>query len=339
VTLLLLIITQYTKVKTGIKQAKTDKFRKERKMTASEIKIQIINYPGAMQTATLGLYEMFLLANRFAEEHSLAARFEVEITDVAKLATQKRKNNIVILPPNIVDEYFLAPETVLRQWIIKQHKQGAVICAVCAGTFILAETGLLNNRPATTHWGLAAQLETLYSEVNINSEKIIINDGDLITAGGLMSWMDLGLELVAQFFNPAIMRQLGKHLIIDTAPREQRYYQSFNPRFDHGDDVIRKIQTHIQAKFHTRLTVASLAEKSHLSERTFARHFIQATGFNTNEYLQRLRIQKACELLESTKKTFEVIAYDVGYEDVSACRKAFVKIIGLTPKEFRRRFV
>jgi transcriptional regulator GlxA family with amidase domain len=95
----------------------------------------------------------------------------------------------------------------------------------------------------------------------------------------------------------------------------------------------------MQAKFHTRLTVAALANKSHLSDRTVARHFIQAPGFKAKEYLQRLRIQKACELLESTKKTFETIAYDVGYEDVSACRKSFVKIIGLTPKEFRRRFV
>jgi transcriptional regulator GlxA family with amidase domain len=303
------------------------------------MKVQIVNYPGAMQTATQGLYEMFLLANRFAKEHNLKERFGVEIIEVPDLATAKRKNHIVILPPNIVDEYFLSPEEELNQWIVKQHKQGAVICAVCAGTFILANTGLLNNRPATTHWGLSHQLQTLFTEVKVNSEKIIINDGDLITAGGLMSWMDLGLELVAQFLNPAIMRQLGKYLIIDTAPREQRYYQSFNPRFDHGDDVIHKIQTYMQAKFHARLTVASLAKKSHLSERTFARHFIQATGFKANEYLQRLRIQKACELLESTKKTFEVIAYNVGYEDVSACRKSFVKIIGLTPKEFRRRFV
>ena len=303
------------------------------------MKIQIVNYPGAMQTATQGLYEMFLLANRIAEEHGLAERFDMQIIEVPDLATAKGKNHIVILPPNFIDEYYLTPAAELNQWIVKQHKQGAVICAVCAGTFILAETGLLNNRPATTHWGLSNQLQRLFTEVNVNSEKIIINDGDLITAGGLMSWMDLGLELVAQFLTPAVMRQLGKFLIIDTAPREQRYYQSFNPRFDHGDDVIHKIQTHMQAKFHTRLTVASLAKKSHLSERTFARHFIQATGFKANEYLQRLRIQKACELLESTKKTFEVIAYDVGYEDVSACRKSFVKIIGLTPKEFRRRFV
>ncbi|MEH6449441.1 MAG: helix-turn-helix domain-containing protein [Oleispira sp.] len=79
------------------------------------------------------------------------------------------------------------------------------------------------------------------------------------------------------------------------------------------------IQTHLHAKYHIGPSAAQLAK--------------------ANEYLQRLRIQKACELLESTKKTFEVIAYDVGYEDVSACRKSFVKIIGLTPKEFRRRFV
>jgi YesN/AraC family two-component response regulator len=68
-------------------------------------------------------------------------------------------------------------------------------------------------------------------------------------------------------------------------------------------------------------------------------HSFVASGFKANEYLQRLRIQKVCELLESTKKTFEVIAYDVGYGNVSACRKSVVKIIGLTPNEFRRRFV
>ncbi len=89
---------------------------------------------------------------------------------------------------------------------------------------------------------------------------------------------------------------------------------------------------HGQAQRTKVKSVASLAKKSHLSERTFARHFIQATGFKANEYLQRLRIQKACELLESTKKTFEVIAYDVGYEDVSACRllvhkESFVKLL------------
>lgn len=175
-----------------------------------------------MQTATQGLYEMFLLANRIAEEHGLAERFDMQIIEVPDLATAKGKNHIVILPPNFIDEYYLTPAAELNQWIVKQHKQGAVICAVCAGTFILAETGLLNNRPATTHWGLSNQLQTLFTEVNVNSEKIIINDGDLITAGGLMSWMDLGLELVAQFLTPAVMRQLGKFLIIDTAPREQR---------------------------------------------------------------------------------------------------------------------
>jgi len=178
-----------------------------------------------------------------------------------------------------------------------------------------------------------------FPKVQVNSEKILINDGDIITAGGLMSWIDLGLELVAQFTQPAIMRQLGKYLIVDTGPREQSYYQNFNPILDHGDKTILNIQHFIRANFQQALMVAKLAQQCHMTERTFLRHFVTATGFKPNEYIQRLRIQKACDLLETTNLTFEAISLEVGYEDTSACRKAFVKITGLTPKDFKRRFL
>tara|TARA_B100000767_G_C19467642_1_gene410712 strand:+ start:41 stop:442 length:402 start_codon:yes stop_codon:yes gene_type:complete len=133
---------------------------------------------------------MFLLASRITKEHGLAETFDLQIIEVPDLAQAKGKKHIIILPPNIVYEYYLARETELNRLIVKQQKQGAVNFATCSGAFILASTGLLNNRPATTHWGLSDQLKTLFSEVEINTEKIIINDGDLITAGGSMSWMD-----------------------------------------------------------------------------------------------------------------------------------------------------
>ncbi|MEH6347287.1 MAG: helix-turn-helix domain-containing protein, partial [Bermanella sp.] len=296
-------------------------------------------------------------ANRFAEQQTLVMKFDTAIVPLASILTsmklskkdlpskqrakkaQANNSRIVILPPDISGKYFLTPDEALCNWILTQHKQGAIICSACAGTFILAETGLLNHRPATTHWNLAEQLSKKYLNIQVNSEKILINDGDLITAGGLMSWLDLGLELVAQFMQPAVMRQLGKFLVVDTAPREQRYYRSFKPKMDHGDKVIYSIQHFMQSHYSSNISVMQLSEKSHLSERTFSRHFVGATGLNANEYLQRIRIQKACELLETSTHTFETIAYNVGYEDVSACRKAFIKIVGLTPRDFKARFI
>ena len=153
-----------------------------------------------------------------------------------------------------------------------------------------------------------------------------------------MSWVDLGLELVAQFTKTSTMRQLGKMLVVDTGGREQRYYQSFSPKWDHGDLAIVKAQQILQSRYKNGVSVKFLAEVAHLTERTFLRRFVKATGLKPNEYLQRIRIQKACELLEETNIPFEKIGFDVGYGDISACRKVFVKIMGLSPSAFRQRF-
>lgn len=326
------------------------------------IRLLIVNYPGAMQSAIIGLNEMFMLANQLIAkftEHS-QSQFEIDFKRRPKFDTRFKVDNIdrdiwlsrgvqektvvhskahvIVLPPSIEGEYFINPEISLIQWLVQQHQQGSIISSVCAGSFVIAAAGLLDQRPATTHWDLAGMLAKQFPKVQVNSEKILINDGDIITAGGLMSWIDLGLELVAQFTQPAIMRQLGKYLIVDTGPREQSYYQSFNPILDHGDKTILNIQHFIRGNFQQALMVAKLAQQCHMTERTFLRHFVTATGFKPNEYIQRLRIQKACDLLETTNLTFEAISLEVGYEDTSACRKAFVKITGLTPKDFKRRF-
>ena len=153
-----------------------------------------------------------------------------------------------------------------------------------------------------------------------------------------MSWLDLGLELVAQFTHPSIMRQLGKTLIVDTGSREQKYYQSFVPKLDHGNKAILKVQHYVQTHFAGAISISQLAELACLSERTFLRHFVQATGIKPTEYLQRLRIQKACDYIETSTSTFDTISMDVGYEDNSAFRKTFRKITGLTPSEFKKRF-
>lgn len=328
----------------------------------TNIRLLIVNYPGAMQSAIIGLKEMFMLANQLImklAEHSQCQseinsghrskfdiRFEVDSInpyiwlpqDAQEKTAVHSKAHVIVLPPSIEGEYFINPETSLIQWLVQQHQQGSIICSACAGSFVIAAAGLLDHRAATTHWDLAGMLAKQYPKVQVNSEKILINDGDIITAGGLMSWIDLGLELVAQFSQPSIMRQLGKYLIVDTGSREQSYYQSFKPTLDHGDKIILKIQHFIQANFQQTLSIAKLAQQCHLTERTFLRHFVTATVFKPSEYIQRLRIQKACDLLETTAFTFEVISLKVGYEDTSACRKAFVKITGLTPKDFKRRF-
>lgn len=305
------------------------------------MKLAIIDYPGALKSAVYGLNEIFVLANRLCAEQKHSAQFESEIITLTAgddIAANKQRYGAIILPPSIDKLFYPDPCSELKNWLIKKHQQGSILCSACAGAFILAATGLLDKREATTHWGLVNEFKQQYPAVRLNASKIMVNDQDMITAGGMLSWLDLGLELVAQFTTPGIMRQLGKILVVDTGAREQRYYQQFSPRLTHGDELILAVQQKLQTDYAQSIKITALAEFCCLTERTFLRRFFKATGLTPSEYLQRLRIQKACDLLESVPDSFTVVANRVGYEDTNACRKIFIRIIGLSPREFRKRF-
>ncbi|WP_258872211.1 GlxA family transcriptional regulator [Thalassotalea euphylliae] len=308
------------------------------------IRVVIINYPGAMQSAVYGLLELLNLANKIIADEQLAMTFSAQITTPEKLSADEEgafdlTPEVIILPPNLDGEYYLNAGQPLLNFLKQSHQAGSTLCSACAGAFILAQTSLLTNRTATTHWGLADQLQREYPQIRLKSESILINDGDIVSAGGLMSWLDLGLELVGQYAKPHVMRKLGKYLIVDTGKREQRYYQSFTPIFDHGNQAMLAVQHYIQANYDTKLNNKVLAGVAHTSERTLIRQFTQATGLKPVQYIQRLRVQKACDMLESSALSFEQIALSLGYEDASSLRKVFVKIVGLAPSEFRARFI
>lgn len=303
------------------------------------IHIAIIDYPNALQSAVYGLKELFVMANKLVREAEIDKEFVVTFVSPEQKNINIEQLDIVILPPNLDCNYYSEPPQNLIDLLKDSHQSGAILCSGCAGAFILAHTGLLDNRTATTHWQLAEKFSQSFPKVALNVESLLINDGDIISAGGLMSWIDLGLEIVAQFTKPHIMRSLGKFLIVDTGKREQRYYGSFTPLFNHGDEAIVNVQHYLQANFSQPMTISKLAEIAIMSERTFLRHFTSATSLKPMQYIQRLRVQKACNLLESSKQSFEKISASVGYDDVNSFRKVFIKVIGLSPSAFKARFV
>ncbi len=310
----------------------------------NKINIALIDYPKALQSAVYGLTELFTMANKIANQQQLNSTFVIHLIQPDQLISQfdvitKQHFDLVILPPNSNEEYFQQPPEELLSLLKSTHHSGAVLCSACASAFTLAHTGLLNNRTATTHWQLAEKFSTTFPQVKLNIESLLINDGDIICAGGLMSWLDLGLEIVAQCMKPHIMRNLGKLLLVDTGKREQRYYGSFTPLFNHGDEAIVNVQHYIQANFHQPMSVGNLAQLAFMSERTFLRHFTRATSLKPIQYIQRVRVQKACELLEASNQSFEQISASVGYDDVNSFRKVFIKVIGLNPSAFKARFV
>ncbi|QRV23021.1 GlxA family transcriptional regulator [Marinomonas foliarum] len=304
--------------------------------------IAVLAYPYSLLSAVYGFAETFDLANEACKETGLEARITTHIlheADLQKDLDTQLHYHAVLLPPSLHKASYSKINTDINEFLIAQHQQGAILCSACAGAFFLAYTGHTDKHQMTTHWALEALFKERFPKQAIDTSKILINQGDIISAGGMMSWVDLAMEVVQVLTNANIVRQLGKTLVIDTGKREQRYYQQFQPNFDHGDAAILTVQHYLQGHFAERQRTESMADLAKLTPRTFLRRFAKCTGFNPNEYLQRIRIQTTCDALEQTTLPFESIALQVGYEDAGSCRKAFQKIMGLTPSAFRQRFV
>lgn len=295
--------------------------------------LALVAYDGVQQAAVLGLRDLFQVANAISSDLGGAA-FDVQIVTPPDLST--RRFQAVILPPNLSGTRGQAG--ALTAWIVAQHGQGALLCSICAGAFWLAHAGVLSGRPATTHWALEAEFRAAFPNVDLHPEHLLVDDGDVVTAGGMMAWLDLGLHLVDRWLGGEVMSHTARHLLIDPAGREQRNYRSFRPRLDHGDARILAVQHWIASHPSDGLDVAGLAARAGQSERSFQRHFHAATGLAPKAYVQAVRVEKARGLLERTRHPVAQIAWQVGYQDVSAFARVFGQATGVTPGDYRTRF-
>ena len=210
--------------------------------------------------------------------------------------------------------------------------------SICGGTFLLAQTGLLDGRRATTHLLCAPDLAMMYPAVDVDVDALIIDDDDMITVGGVMAWTDLGLVIVERLLGDDAMRETARFMMIDLPNRQQRFYSVFSPRREHGDLAISKAQHQVHRRANSRYKVADMAEWSGLEIRTFIRRFHAATGLRPNEYYQRMRIEDARKLLETTTETTAKVGWDVSYDDIASFRTLFSRLTGLTPSDHRKRF-
>ena len=245
---------------------------------------------------------------------------------------------VLVVPGNVrATQQSLASSPVVP-WLRQHHADGVVIAAVCGGVFLLAETGLLKGRQATTHWALADQFTTRFPDVLVESDHMVIDYGDVVTAGGVLAWADLGLRLTERFLGPTVMLETARYMLVDPPGREQRYYSEFNPKTKHGDAAILKVQHWLWTQRESSVSVADIADYACLEPRTLLRRFTKATGMRPSEYQQRLRVTRAREMLEFSQRSIDDIAASVGYDDAGRFRRVFQKIMGLTPSGYRRRF-
>ncbi|NAW12340.1 GlxA family transcriptional regulator [Halomonas icarae] len=318
---------------------------------AQTLEIGLVLYPGAQQAAVLGLTDLFCVASRMASSRLQNAAPPLRVThwhqrvaDTPPVCIFNSAPSVpsllsaLILPPTLNEPLEQDKASALSKWLHQRHADGVILGSVCAGAFPLAATGIMAGRRMTTHWTYADLLQLRHTNIHVDADQLLIDDGDVITAGGLMAWTDLGLKLVDRLLGPTVMVEMSRMLVVDPPGREQRYYSAFSPRLTHGDSAILKVQHWLQATQAKSVVLPSLAARAGLEERTFMRRFRKATGMTTTEYCQQLRIGQARELLQFESTTIEQIAWQVGYKDTGAFRKIFTRIVGLSPSAYRQRF-
>jgi transcriptional regulator GlxA family with amidase domain len=314
--------------------------------------IGLVLYPGVQMAAVLGMTDLFTVADGLAwKKHQDRKTPQLRVSHWQWKQGEETPGRVLdtapdvdglpavlVLPPGLGDPIPPEEAALFATWLRDCHGSGTSLGSICKGAFLLGETGLLAGRTVTTHWSYEEQFQTRFPAARVDTNRLIIDDGDIITAGGVMAWTDLALKLIDRFLGPTVMIETARAFLVDPPGREQSYYSAFSPRLTHGDAAVLKVQHWLQATDAKETDLATLARQAGLEERTFLRRFQKATGLTTTEYCQRLRVGKARELLQFGTLPFDQVAWEVGYSDPGAFRKVFTKVVGLTPNDYRRRF-
>jgi len=231
----------------------------------------------------------------------------------------------------------LVQQSSACDWLVSQWDSGARLAANCTGTFILAKTGLLDGRPATTTWWLAEQFRHRFPRVDLQLEPVITEADRLVCAGALASYLLQAIHIIESFCGPVIASQCAKSMLIDVSQTKQTPYLPLLTDKAHADCLVHRAQHWLQKHMAKEVRMSEMAHDLGVSERTIIRRFQAALNQPPLRYLQSLRIEAARSLLEAGDMNLEMIAAQVGYNDTSSFCRLFKERVGLSPGAYRSR--
>jgi AraC family transcriptional activator FtrA len=227
------------------------------------------------------------------------------------------------------------PSERVTKALLKAHARGARLVAMCSGTFVLAATGLLNGRRATTHWRNVDVLRRYYPEIEVDPEVLYVDEGDILTSAGSAAGIDLCLHIIRRDFGARVVNTVARRLVM--APHREGGQAQFIPQ-PVGDatepwlsDLLQWAERHL----HEPLTTGRLAAAARMTKRTFFRRFSAMTGGSPAEWLTSLRVGRARDLLETSTKSIERIAWECGFGSAATMRHHFHQRLKVSPASYR----
>jgi len=224
-------------------------------------------------------------------------------------------------------------------WIRTASSHARRVASVCNGAFLLAEAGLLDGHRATTHWSRAADLAERYPAVIVDADPIFIREGEVATSAGVTSGIDLALALVEEDLGSTVARSIARQLVVFVQrPGNQRQFSVQLTAQRPAREPIRDLLAHIADHPEADLSVPALAGRVGLSERQFLRVFPAETGHSPAVYVEAVRVEAACRLLETTDDGLERIARVCGFGTLRTLQRSFHRVLAIAPHEYRERF-
>lgn len=242
-----------------------------------------------------------------------------------------------VVIPGVADPLAPVPKAVVRA-IRSAAARGCRIASICSGAFVLAATGLLDGRRATTHWLATDQLAQRYPHIAVDPNVLYVDNGQILTSAGAAAGLDLCLHLVRRDYGAAVAADAARIAVmpLERSGGQAQFITHQPPSADGGS--LEPSMRWIQAHLHQPLTLERLASHAAMSTRTLSRRFAEQTGTTPLQWILQARVRRAQQLLETTGHSVEQIATEVGFGSAPAFRERFNRIVGTSPQRYRRAF-
>lgn len=236
----------------------------------------------------------------------------------------------------IVPGYTLAdtrPPAALVAWVRRAAKAGAEVCSVCTGTFVLGEAGLLDGRRCTTHWKRVRELQRRFPRATVVGDRLFVEDGQVTSSAGIASGIDMALALLERDGGPVLASSVAREMVVylrrDGSHAQESVYLDYQTHLSPGVHVV---QQHLVAHPESSQRLVELARMAGMSERTLTRAFRLATGISVHAYRERLRLERARDLMRNPTMTMDAIASACGYADARQLRRLWTARRGMSPR-------
>jgi len=315
--------------------------------------VALIGFEGAAALDITGPYEVFALASRLSQGkaeplYRLALLAEkagpFRTASGLSLTAEASWRGLKEIPDTVLvaggpDMTPLVGNKEFLEWLRATAKHTRRTGSVCTGAFVLAESGLLHNRRATTHWSEADRLKLAYPNVKVEPDAIYVKDGDIYTSAGVTAGMDLALALVEEDLGRETALAVARMLVLFLKrPGGQSQFSTLLQAQGAEGKRLTSLLSWLSENYRKPLTVEEMASRAAMSPRNFARVFVAETGVAPVRFLERIRLEHAVRLLETSSISIDAAARECGFTGCEQMRRTFLRRLGITPLEYQQRF-